>query len=73
MQQYLQFIIQLRLRVNRLLCVHSGLAVVLVGKRALVTLLGLSSSCLVTYSRCHWFDCWRNQYQGSSICNLLSN
>ena len=34
-----------------LLCVHSGVAVVLVGKRELVALLGLSSWCLVMVER----------------------
>ena len=34
-----------------LLCVHSGVAVVLVGKRGLVALLGLSSWCLVVVER----------------------
>ena len=34
-----------------LLCVHSGDAVVLVGKRELVTLLSLSSWCLVVVGR----------------------
>ena len=34
-----------------LLCVHSGIAVVLVGKGGLVALLGLSSWCLVVVGR----------------------
>ena len=34
-----------------LLCVHSGVAVILVGKRELIALLGLSSWCLVVVER----------------------
>ena len=34
-----------------LLCVHSGIAIVLVGKRELIALLGLSSWCLVVVER----------------------
>ena len=34
-----------------LLCVHSGVAVVLVGRRELVALLDLSSRCLVVVER----------------------
>ena len=46
-----------------LLCVHSGIAIILMGKRGLVALLNLSSWCLVMVGRlflavpwgCLWF------------------
>ena len=46
-----------------LLCVHSSFAIILMGKRELVTLHSVSSRCLMIFllcdssSRCHGFVC----------------